>query len=225
MKYIEHVLYILLLLCCGTGWILLLFRQKREMDISRTITGTAAAVLKRIWKQLPNHNWLMEQMKERQAAIQRPALELEIYKSSILLKNLSLAEKERPFSADYMIEHLLAHTKKLKPVYSEMLALYRGGKDQEAFKLLEGYCTSKSARHFAMILSKLDRIAPDELTEQMEVFQEIMEQQRMTAEMKLVQRNSVIITGLAAGTMFVMMIDFTVVVVFMHTMTLLESVF
>ena len=76
-----------------------------------------------------------------------------------------------------------------------------------------------------MILSKLDRISPGELTEQMEVFQEMMGQQRMTAEMKLVQRNSVIIMALAAGTMFVMMIDFTVVVVFMHTITLLESVF
>ena len=76
-----------------------------------------------------------------------------------------------------------------------------------------------------MILSKLDRISPGELTEQMEVFQEMMGQQRMTAEMKLVQRNSVIIMGLAAGAMFVMMIDFTVVVVFMHTITLLESVF
>ena len=76
-----------------------------------------------------------------------------------------------------------------------------------------------------MILSKLDRISPGELTEQMEVFQEMMGQQRMTAEMKLVQRNSVIIMVLAAGTMFVMMIDFTVVVVFMHTITLLESVF
>ena len=124
-----------------------------------------------------------------------------------------------------MIEQLMEHTKRLKPVYSQMLTLYRGGKDREAFALLENCCTSRSARNLSMILSKLDRISPGELTEQMEVFQEMMGQQRMTAEMKLVQRNSVIIMGLAAGAMFVMMIDFTVVVVFMHTITLLESVF
>ena len=224
-KYMEYVIYTVLLICCGIGWILVLFRRKGEMDISRTLVGTAAVVLKRMWRRLPKRDWLTAQIKERQYRIRQPALELEIYKSSILLKNLSLAEQDRPFSADYMIEQLMEHTKRLNPVYSQMLTLYRGGKDREAFALLENCCTSRSARNFSMILSKLDRISPGELTEQMEVFQEMMGQQRMTAEMKLVQRNSVIIMALAAGTMFVMMIDFTVVVVFMHTITLLESVF
>ena len=99
-KYMEYVIYTVLLICCGIGWILVLFRRKGEMDISRTLVGTAAVVLKRMWRRLPKRDWLTAQIKERQYRMRQPALELEIYKSSILLKNLSLAEQDRPFSAD-----------------------------------------------------------------------------------------------------------------------------
>ena len=106
-----------------------------------------------------------------------------------------------------------------------MLALYRSGKDQEAFAYLAQCCGSRSAKNFSMVLSKVDRISPNELVEQMEVFQEIMGQQRITAEMKRVQRNSLITTILATISVFIMVLDFAAVAVFMHTLSMLENIF
>lgn len=224
-KMMESVLYSMMLLIYGTGWMLLLFRNRSEMENRGTLLGMVQMLAKRIWKQLPRREWLIKKIREKRNALQRPVLELEIFTGSILLKNLILAEKETPFSADYLLEKLMEHSRRLKPVYGRMLAMYRSGRDREAFSLLGEFCGTRSAGNFSAILSKLDQIAPDELTEQIAVFQEIMEQQRVTAAMKQVQRNSTLITSLAAASMFVMMIDFTVVVVFMHTITLLESVF
>ncbi|MGN1144047.1 MAG: hypothetical protein ACI4SU_05735, partial [Anaerovoracaceae bacterium] len=65
----------------------------------------------------------------------------------------------------------------------------------------------------------------DELVEQMEVFQEMIRQQKMTEDIRRVQRNSLITTVMATAAVFLLVIDFAVVVVFMHTMTILEFVF
>ena len=151
--------------------------------------------------------------------------ELELYDSSLLLKNMALADRGHSFSADYIYERLMEHAGKLKPVYSRMLNLYRAGKDQEAFQYFSEQCGSRTGRNFSMVLSKIDRISPDELVEQMEVFLEIMGQQRVTAEMKRVQRNSLITTMLAVISVFVMVLDFAAVIVFMHTLTLMENIF
>ena len=117
------------------------------------------------------------------------------------------------------------HAKRLKPAYAQMLTLYRSGKDKEAFQSLSEQCKGRAAKNFSMVLSKIDQIHPEELAEQMDVFIEIMSQQRTTAEMKKVQRNSLFTTMTAVGAVFISMIDFTVVVVFMHTMTLMEQAF
>jgi hypothetical protein len=141
------------------------------------------------------------------------------------LTKYELAEKEQAFSADYFYETLMQHAGHLKPVYAQMLTLYRGGKDRDAFQYLTSQCGSRAAINFSMVLSKVDRIQPDALAEQMDVFIEIMSQQRMTAEMKKVQRNSLFTTVAATAAVFISMIDFAVVVVFMHTMTLMEQAF
>jgi len=224
-NHMVYILHAVLLLFCGSGWGLLLFEPRSAMENRVSLWGAMRAALKRIWLEVPWREWILNKMTEKRSVLKQTALELEIYKSSILLKTLVLAEKENPFSADYILERLMEHGKQLKPVYGEMLARYRGGHDREAFCILENFCRTRSAKNFSLVLSKLDQIPPDELTEQIEVFQEIMGQQRMTSEMKLVQHNSMIITAVAVCTMFVMMMDFTVCVVFMHTMTLLESIF
>ncbi len=224
-NHVVNILYVILLLFCGTGWGLLLFEPKAAMENRVSLLGTVRAVLKQIWLEVPRREWIINKLKEKYSALKQPAVELEIYKSSILLKTLVLAEKDNLFSADYILERLMEHGRRLKPVYGEILTRYRSGRDREAFSVLEDFCQTRSAKNFSMVLSKLDQVPPDELTEQIEVFQEIMGQQRMTSEMKLVQHNSMMITALAACVMFVMMIDFTVCVVFMHTMTLLESIF
>ena len=152
-------------------------------------------------------------------------MDQEIFDGGMLLKNLAIVEKERTFSADYIYETLMDNSHILKPIYGEMLSLYRGGKDREAFQVWREKCGTRAARNFSMILEKVGQINPEALIEQMEVFQEMMYQQRVTADMEQVERNSLITTLMATAVILIMLIDFAVVVVFLHTMEMIGGTF
>lgn len=155
----------------------------------------------------------------------RSSLERELFSSSVTLKNLSIVRREAPISADYMYEKIAENGGRLKPVFSRMLTLYRTGHDEEAFGIVASEIGTKAAKNFAHILSKMDKMNPAQLAGQMEIFQENMTETAMTAAMKKAQRNSVIITACAAVSIFALLINFTVVVVFMDTIEVLNSIF
>lgn len=152
-------------------------------------------------------------------------LDRELFSSNVILKNLSLVRRETPLSADYIYENLMENSNLLKPFYGEMLALYRSGKDEEAFKVFTIEIGTKAARNFAMILSKVDKVNPAELVEQMEIFQQMMMENNTTVAMKRAQRNSMIIMSCAASAVFALLINFSVVVVFMDTINTLNNMF
>ena len=220
-----HILYIACLLCLGTGMLILLLKKYPEMEIRVTASARLRVFARRLKEAAEEQSRFAEKIRQKVHSIRSRRFDMELYDSSLLLKNLALADHEHAFSADYIYERLMEHAHWLRPVYARMLNLYRGGHDQEAFQYLSDQCGSRIGRNFAMVLSKIDRISPDELVEQMEVFLEIMGQQRITAEMKRVQRNSLITTMLATVSVFAMVLDFAVVIVFMHTLTMMENIF
>ena len=128
-------------------------------------------------------------------------------------------------SADFMYEALMENSGRLRPVYEEMLSLYRSGRDQEAFQVFAKRTGSRTGRNFAAVLSKLDRINPAELVKQMEVFQNVMAEERMTAALKNAQRRSIIATVWATASIFALLINFAVVVVFLDALVMLENLF
>ena len=138
--------------------------------------------------------------------------ESELYDSCILLKNLALVYRQMPLSADMILELLMENSWKLKPVYREVLNLYRNGKRQEAF------C-------FSAILAKLDQINPAELLEQMKVFQNMMAEKRMTQAVRKAQKNSWLTTIWSTATLFALMINFVIVTVLLDTLQVLKNVF
>jgi len=180
--------------------------------------------------------FLGEKIKQRKAQIENyiltivpkrkhSNLERELFSSSVTLKNLSIVRRETPISADYIYERLAENGGRLRPVYSRMLALYRAGNDEEAFRIVASEIGTKAAKNFAYILSRLDKMNPAQLVLQMEMFQEAMTESAMTVSMKKAQRNSVIITACASMSIFALLINFTVVVVFMNTIEILNGVF
>lgn len=148
-----------------------------------------------------------------------------MYSSVITLKNLAIVQEKRPLSADFIFQALMENSSSLKPVYEEMISLYRSGRDEEAFRVFGERTGSRTGRNFAAILSKLDKINPAELVKQMEVFQNVMAEERMTAALKSAQRNSIIATMWATAAMFALLINFAVVVVFLDALATLESLF
>ena len=154
-----------------------------------------------------------------------PSPEGELYDSCITLKNLALVRRETPLSADYIYELLMQNAIRLRPAYAGMLTLYRSGRDEEAFAFFAEAVGSKTGRSFASILAKMDAVNPAELTAQMEVFQNLMAEKRVTQAMKRAQRNSLLMTLWASAAIFALLINFTVVVVFLNTLDMLRSVF
>lgn len=155
----------------------------------------------------------------------RSQTDREIYGSAVTLKNLSLVQKDKPLSADYIFEALMDNSSALRPAYEEMIALYRSGRDEEAFKAFAAKTGSRGGKNFASVLSKIDKINPAETVKQMEVFQNMMAEERTTAAIKTAQRNSVIITAWASASIFALLINFAVVVVFMDTLGMLQHLF
>ncbi len=152
-------------------------------------------------------------------------LDQEIFTGILVLKNLAIAQQDHAFSADYIYERLMENSHRLRPVYAEMLSLYRSGRDAEAFSFFSEHVGTQSARNFSMILAKLGQINPHELVEQMDVFQEMTTQKKMTADLKRAQKNSLLVTSLATATVFAGVIDFAVVVVFMHALGMMKTLF
>ncbi len=155
----------------------------------------------------------------------RNTLEKELFASCVTLRNLALVKREAPVSADYIYERLMENGGRLKPLYSRMLTLYRTGHDREAFALVGQEIGTRAGRNFALILSKLERLEPAQMAEQMEMFAESLSEAAMTAAMKKAQRAGVIITALGAASVFALLVNFTVVVIFLRTVDLLSGVF
>jgi hypothetical protein len=157
--------------------------------------------------------------------VKKEDLELELYDSCLTLKNLALVSGSKPFSGEFIFQMLMENALRLKPIYREMLLLYRKGRDEEAFEYFADAVGTKSAKNFAAILSKLEKVNPHELIEQIEVFQSMMAEKRMTRAMKVAQRNSVLTTVWSTATVFAFIINFAVVAVFLDTLTMLATIF
>ena len=157
--------------------------------------------------------------------MKKEILELELYDSCITLKNLAIVNGAKPFSGEFLYTMLMENAVKLKPIYREMLLMYRQGRDEEAFRYFADAVNTKAGRNFAAILTKGEKINPSELIEQMEVFQNMIAEKRMTQALKTAQRNSVITTIWSSATVFSLLINFVVVAVFMDTLNMLKNFF
>ena len=178
------------------------------------------------WKWL--ENILYKRKKDIELMIMKKSksqIDKELYNSSVILKNLALEQKQMPFSADYMYERIMENSVLLKPIYSQMLATYRGMDSNEAFKVLPLVVGTKTSKNFAIILSKLEKLNAAELEKQMDIFQKSMMESRMTYAIKRVQRTSLELTGLATITVFALLLNFVVVVVFLNTINTLNQLF
>ncbi len=152
-------------------------------------------------------------------------LDKEIYQSATTLKTLSLLNSDDTFSADYIYEKLFEHSTKLKKQYGYFLALYRGGKREEAFAQLRKDIDTGGGRQFALILEKLDYLNPKEMVCQIESFQKGLLEEISTEKTKEIDKNSVIITLASTITILAIILNFAVVGVFMDSLEMIKGIF
>ena len=132
---IYRVIWIILMGSYGLGCFF--FYIGRNIEIGNRIRWQRRFLL---WKKIFTYQILKYKEKilqEKKLELRKKAIrnDIEIFHSSIMLKNLAIAERGNAFSADYMYEKLLEQANRLRPIYAEMLTLYRGGRDKEAFTL------------------------------------------------------------------------------------------
>ncbi|MGN0659965.1 MAG: hypothetical protein ACI4LA_10235 [Emergencia sp.] len=157
--------------------------------------------------------------------LQTDRLEREIFNSCIVLKNLAIVHRNQPMSCDFMLEQLMECSRPLQTVYADILSAWRSGRGRESFDILYQRIPVKAARHFSFVLSRIDQVNPAELIGHMDAFEETFASERMTKGMQRAERRSLVTTMAAAATIFAILLNFTVVVVFMDTLQMLGQVF
>ena len=153
----------------------------------------------------------------------RDAREQEIFGSCILLKNLAIVRKDIPLSTDYLLEELMDSSLLLKSIYGEILLRWRSGMGPAAFDIFEERAGSRAAGSFALILAKMDEINPAELVSSMRSFEEAFAGDRMTRAMKRSYLKSLLMTTVSMASVFTVLIDFVIVVVFMDMFAMLAD--
>ncbi len=151
--------------------------------------------------------------------------EKEIYNSCLTLKNLSYTNRDMPLSCDFILEELMKNSKLIKDIYAEMLSLYRSGYDEEAFSVMYKKVPLKTAKNFSMILSKIDKINPNEMISYMTSFEKTLSESRLTKGIKRTEKRSFLITTLATICVFAVLINFVAVVVFTGAIDMMGAIF
>lgn len=159
------------------------------------------------------------------AFVRQDKMERELFHSCVLLKNLAIVHQELPMSTDFLLEQLMESGGCLRSIYADVLTLYRKGEHEQAFDMFQQRMPGKEATEFARILSKMDQIQPAALVSQMSGFEETFSAERKTKAMARAERKSLITTLTSTVTIFAILLNFTVVVIFLDTLRVLGQLF
>jgi len=183
--------------------------------------------LKEREKQKPHSRIGRAEQKLRQClfSLRKDRLEREIFHSCVLLKNLAIVHRELPMSTDFILEQLMETGQPLRRIFADILTAYRHGEKQSAFDRLPQQIPTKTAQDFARILGKMDDISPSDLIIQMDVFLQMFSAERKTKAMARAERKSVVTTIASTITIFIVLLNFIVVVIFLDTLQILNQLF
>ena len=171
------------------------------------------------------HSSLKKQIKDRYLQIfRRDQQEQELFGSCLVLKNMAIVQQGMPLSTDRILEILADSSHALRGTYEEILYLWRNGYGEAAFEVLPKQVGTRSARSFAFILARTDQIDPSELVTAMRSFEDGLTGERTSRAMRRASRRSLITTAFASASVFAVLMNFTVVVVFMDMMRMLNGI-
>lgn len=164
-------------------------------------------------------------LKGKQYVLQRESMERELFHSCMMLKNLAIVYQSLPMSTDFLLEQLMESSQLLRPVYADILTIYRNGGHHRAFAQLYEKVPIPAAQKFGRILCKLDDLPPAELIAQMNAYEETFAAERKTKAMAKAERRSLLTTLASTATIFVVLLNFVVVVVFLDVLETLNHLF
>ena len=188
------------------------FKIRRLAQHTRSLSMKELPIMKKWWGKL-------------RFLLQQDRLERELFHSCMTLKNLAIVYEKMPMSTDFILEHLMDSSQALRTAYADILTAYRNGFHEEAFQSLYHQIPIPTAEKFSRILRRLDYIPPAELVAQMNAFEETLAAERKTKAMAKAERKSLITTLASTTTIFVVLLNFVVVVVFLDTLNILQQIY
>lgn len=141
----------------------------------------------------------------------------ELYKVIAQLKNFAIAQKDKPWSGEFIIRHIMRFTTITKPVFSQTLALWRLGREKEAASFLADAFDTRLGKEFSNIIIKLDSINPAELTDQLTLLQEHIDEEKMTKRLKRQELISNLIFMPVAAAALIIILNFVVIVIWLDS--------
>lgn len=111
-------------------------------------------------------------------------IRFEISRMITVLKNLIITCKDKPLSAEFIINNLIKFSSFTKPILTKFLSLYRLNRIEEAYSYFVSEIGVKVGREFASLLTKLDEIEPVNLIQQLKLHQEAIRDSYMTERIK-----------------------------------------
>lgn len=94
---------------------------------------------------------------------------------------------------------------------------------EKAFSVLEERVQTKAAVNFSLILSKLDQVNPSELVSSMRSFEESFSEERVTRATRRAYIRSLIVTTASAASVFLILMNFIIVVIFLDMEVTLQN--
>lgn len=146
--------------------------------------------------------------------------------SLVVLKNLVLCGKANPLSGDMILEELSKSVdNSVSRILGTALKTYRKNGDKKAFDLITDRINDKNGESFKQIIIKLDAINPMEIISSIEALQWALGRERITWALGQGSNKSNFLTLISTVSMFSVIINFAVVVIFMDTINLLTGLF
>lgn len=155
----------------------------------------------------------------------RNKVNIEIYRIFSQLKNMTMNRKDNPPGATFMFEQLKKFTKVIRPALNRFITLYNEDKLDEAHRYLQNALNTHAGHDLADLLIKLDKINPQELKNQLSVYQEKVRLERETASKKKNENRSNIIYFIVMLSLFIIVMNFIVVVFYLDSLSLMKYLF
>lgn len=157
--------------------------------------------------------------------IKTAKVQTEVYAGLSILRNLLSVPEEAGMTGDTVLARLSERGGVLEPVYMQMLALLRLGKDEEAKAVACEYADLPLLQEYVAILAEWDRTEREALRDTIVTFQKSIRQSRETA----VRRRDEIISDLvyipAILNVMLVLVNFVYVGYFLEQREILTDIF
>lgn len=162
-------------------------------------------------------NWLTEGHKRKQ--------DVELGRIVSQLKNTIIIKHQNPSSSDFILQQLYKFSKITKPIFSRMLAMWSLNEKIRACGYFSLSIGTQLSRDLANVFSKLDKLNPIELREQLEILQKEIKEDRKTRKLEEKERRSYVIYFVIALACALIVLNFIVLVYFIEVFSELQNTF